>query len=133
MSYPRRQSILSFIFLHLSSPKILIYLRLYSPCGTWPFFSFLILRQSVGLLRRGISSPQSRNLNTEYTQTDIHTSSGIRAHDPSVLPGKEGSCLRPRGHCDRPSPELLKGFLRDGCEIKFLSFLVQNQFHMLLY
>jgi hypothetical protein len=34
--------------------------------------------------------------------TVIHTSSEIRTHDPSVLEGEDGSCLRPRGHCDRP-------------------------------
>jgi hypothetical protein len=33
--------------------------------------------------------------------TDIHTSSGIRTHDPSVRAGEDGSCLKPRGHCDR--------------------------------
>jgi hypothetical protein len=33
--------------------------------------------------------------------TDIHVLSGIRTHDPSVQTGEDGSCLRPRGHCDR--------------------------------
>jgi hypothetical protein len=32
--------------------------------------------------------------------TDIHASSGNRTHDPSVRAGEDGSCLRPRGHCD---------------------------------
>jgi hypothetical protein len=35
--------------------------------------------------------------------TDIHASSGIRTHDPSVRESEGGSCLRPRGHCDRPN------------------------------
>jgi hypothetical protein len=26
---------------------------------------------------------------------------GIRTHDPSVRPGGDSSCLKPRGHCDR--------------------------------
>jgi hypothetical protein len=42
------------------------------------------------------------NTNTEYTQTNIHASSGIRTHDPSVQASEDISCLRPRAHCDRP-------------------------------
>jgi hypothetical protein len=34
--------------------------------------------------------------------TDIDALIGIRTHDPSVLASEDGSCLRPRGHCDRP-------------------------------
>jgi hypothetical protein len=41
---------------------------------------FLNLRQTVGLLGRGISPSQDRYL----TQTDIHSLSGIRTDDPSV-------------------------------------------------
>jgi hypothetical protein len=45
--------------------------------------------QSVGFLGRGISSPQGRYLHTaqhkhRITHADIHTSSGVRTHDPSV-------------------------------------------------
>jgi hypothetical protein len=38
-----------------------------------------------------------------YTQnnTNIHASSGIQTHDPSVRAGEDSSCLRPHGHCDR--------------------------------
>jgi hypothetical protein len=32
---------------------------------------------------------------------DIHASSGIRTHDPSVRTGEDSSCIRPRGYCDR--------------------------------
>jgi hypothetical protein len=54
------------------------------------FFSFLIYTQSVGLLGRGISPSQGRNLYTEQHKyrinaQDIHASSGIRTHDPSAL------------------------------------------------
>jgi hypothetical protein len=31
----------------------------------------------------------------------MHASSGIRTQDPSVRAGEDGSCLRPRDHCDR--------------------------------
>jgi hypothetical protein len=54
-----------------------------------------------------ISPSQSRYLHratqtqNNRRQTDIHTSSGIRTHDPSVRAGEDISCLRPRGHCDR--------------------------------
>jgi hypothetical protein len=37
---------------------------------------------------------------TEETRTDIHASSGIRTHDPSVREDEDISCLRPHGHCD---------------------------------
>jgi hypothetical protein len=33
---------------------------------------------------------------------DIHALSWIRTQDPSVPEGEDSSCLRPRGHCDRP-------------------------------
>jgi hypothetical protein len=33
--------------------------------------------------------------------TDIHASSGIQTHDPSVRVGGDGSCLKPRGQCDQ--------------------------------
>jgi hypothetical protein len=33
--------------------------------------------------------------------TDIHASSGIRTHDPSVWAGEDSSCLRLSGHCGR--------------------------------
>jgi hypothetical protein len=61
---------------------------------------FLNLRQSVGLLRRGISPSQGRYL-TNTRNTEIHALSGIRTHDPSVRAGEDISCHRPRGHCDR--------------------------------
>jgi hypothetical protein len=61
---------------------------------------FLNLKQSVGLLGRGISPSQGRYLHTN-TQTDIHASCGIRTHDSSVWAGEEISFRRRRGHCDR--------------------------------
>jgi hypothetical protein len=48
------------------------------------------------------SLPTQDSINREETHTDIHVSSRIRAHDPSVRASGDGSCLRPRGHCDRP-------------------------------
>jgi hypothetical protein len=59
--------------------------------GLGRVFSFLIYTQSVGLLGRGISPSQGLYLHTEQHKhriiahnTDIHTLSGIRTHDPSV-------------------------------------------------
>jgi hypothetical protein len=47
---------------------------------------------------------QGRYLYTEQHKhrinADIHASSGIRTHDPSVRADEECSGLRPRGHCD---------------------------------
>jgi hypothetical protein len=87
----------------------------------WAFVAFWVswsFTQSAGLLGRGISPSQSRYLHmttqTEQTHTDIHASSGIRAHDPSVREGEDGSCLRPRGHCDRQWRDMGKGFI-DPC------------------
>jgi hypothetical protein len=80
-------------------------LWLYIPLDLGRFFSFLMYTQSVGLLGMGISLSQSHCLHTEQHRqnkcTDIHVSSGIRNHDPSVLAGEDGSFLRPRGHCNR--------------------------------
>jgi hypothetical protein len=71
-------------------------------------FSFLILRQSVGLLGRGISPSQGRYLYKHRINTNIHASSEIRTHDPSVPEGEDSSCLRPRGHCVRQDVALAK-------------------------
>jgi hypothetical protein len=57
---------------------------------------FQILRHSVGLLGRVISPSQGHYL-TQRINTDIHASSGIRAHDPSVRANEDSSYLRPRG------------------------------------
>jgi hypothetical protein len=70
------------------------------------FLSFLFYTQSVGPLdggtaRRKAATYTQKNTNTELTHTDIHASSEIRTHDPSVRAGEDGSCLSPRGHCDR--------------------------------
>jgi hypothetical protein len=60
-------------------------------------FSFLI-PYTVG---RTPWTYTQNNTNTEWLHTDIHASSGIGTHDPSVRAGEHGSCVRPRGHCDR--------------------------------
>jgi hypothetical protein len=54
-----------------------------------------------GSSRRKAATYKQNNINTEYTHTDIHTSGGIRPHDPRVRAGEDGSCLRPRDRCDR--------------------------------
>jgi hypothetical protein len=77
--------------------------------GSWPLFFSVSwsYTQSVGLLGRGISPSQDLYLHTEQHKhrinahnTDIHASSEIRTHDPSVRASEDSSCLRPRGHCD---------------------------------
>jgi hypothetical protein len=65
-------------------------------------FSFLIIRQSVGLLGRGISTSQGRYLHKHRINADIHVWSAIRTHDLSVRTSEDSSCLRPRGPCDYP-------------------------------
>jgi hypothetical protein len=63
----------------------------------------LYYTQSVGLLGWGISPSQGLYLHTEQYKhnTDIQALSGIRTHDRRVRSGEDGSCLRPRGYCDR--------------------------------
>jgi hypothetical protein len=80
---------------------------LYSPCGPWTLFSFLIYSQSVGLLGRAISSPQSLYLNTGHHKQNkriytpnVHALSGIRTHDHSVRASGDSSCPRPLGYRD---------------------------------
>jgi hypothetical protein len=78
--------------------------------AVWNYGSY---RQLVGLLGRVISPvarllPTQDNTNTEETQTDMHTSSGIRTHDPSVRASEDISYHRPRGHCDRQHISLMK-------------------------
>jgi hypothetical protein len=47
---------------------------------------------------------------------DIHASSGVRTHDPSVGACEDNSCLRPCGHCDRRkkiTPHIICRWFRD--------------------
>jgi hypothetical protein len=77
--------------------------------GPGLFFSFVIIfTQTVGPLGRVISPSQGRYLHTRQhkhridANTDIHALSGIRTNDPSVRASEGSSCLRLRGHRDRP-------------------------------
>jgi hypothetical protein len=56
----------------------------------------------VGSARHKAAATYTKQ-HTEQTQTDIHTSSGIRTHDPSVRSVENITCLRPRDNCGRPS------------------------------
>jgi hypothetical protein len=89
----------------ISSNLFIYYLLwLYSPLlGLCRFFSFLIL-YTVGSTPWTGDQPDARPLPTHRINahnTDIHTLSGIQTHDANVRAGKDSSCLRPRGHCDR--------------------------------
>jgi hypothetical protein len=75
-------------------PFLLLSLELRASVKRFVSLQFLNLRQSVGLLGRGSARPKAAT----YTQTDIHTLSGIRTHDLSVRTGEDVSFLRPRGH-----------------------------------
>jgi hypothetical protein len=69
------------------------------------FFSFLytVCRTSwTGDQPIARPLPTHRTTQTQKkTHTDIHTSSVIRTHDPSVRAGEDSSCLRSRGQCER--------------------------------
>jgi hypothetical protein len=47
-----------------------------------------------------VTRPLPTQDNTNRINANIHTSSGIRAHDPSVQGSEDSSCPRPREHCD---------------------------------
>jgi hypothetical protein len=47
-----------------------------------------------------------RTTQKEETDADIHASSGIRTHDPSIWAGDDISCLRPRIHCNQPTHKI---------------------------
>jgi hypothetical protein len=76
--------------------------------GPWQLFQYLdLFTQSEGLFRLGISPSHGRYLHTEQhkhriTHIDIHASSGIRNHDPSVCVGEDSSwAATVIGMCDR--------------------------------
>jgi hypothetical protein len=54
-----------------------------------------------GSARRKAATYTQNNTNTEKEHTDIYASSVIRTQDSGVRAAEDGSCLRPRGHCDR--------------------------------
>jgi hypothetical protein len=85
------------------------YLSTYGPAAFVDLvrlFSFLICTQSVGLHGREISRSHGHYLHTgqDEHRVNVHRYPclrGIRTHDPSVRARQDGSCLRPRGYCDR--------------------------------
>jgi hypothetical protein len=61
-------------------------------------YSFLILRQLVGLLGRGIGPVATLLPTTNRMNADLNA---IQTHDPSIIGTEWNSFLRPRGHCDQ--------------------------------
>jgi hypothetical protein len=126
--FPRPQTIVTFLLLiywlivRPSFTGWLVGWLVYSRCShlehrasvkRFVSLQFLNLKHSVGLLGRVISPSQGLYL----TQTDIHASSGIGTHDPSVRSSDDSSWPRPRGNCDWPvlrhNPEFV--FSRGPC------------------
>jgi hypothetical protein len=71
----------------------------------WWLYGFRWNWQKLCTTTWTVDQPVERSLPTHRTthriHADIHASSGIQTHDPSYRTGAEGSCLRPRGQCDR--------------------------------
>jgi hypothetical protein len=67
------------------------------------FFSFLIF-YTVGRTPWTEDQPIARPLHTHRINAhkNIHALREIRTQDSSVPANEDSSCLRPRGHCDRP-------------------------------
>jgi hypothetical protein len=101
-----------------------LYLWRYSPLlDLGRFFSFLVF-YTVGRIPWTGDQPVARPLPAhKTTQTQKkHTQasmplSGIRTHVPSICAGKDSSCRRPRGHCDRHIPELFQLYIPKGCRV----------------
>jgi hypothetical protein len=70
-----------------------------------PFFRFLILYTVDSFPFTGdqtVIRPLSIHRTTQKLKDiEIHASSGIQTHDPSVRAGEDGSCLKLRGNCDQ--------------------------------
>jgi hypothetical protein len=73
-------------------------LWLYSHLDLGPFLTFLI--QYIVCRTKPVARPPPTHRTTQKN-ADIHTSSGIGTHDPTVRADEDGSCFRLRGHCDR--------------------------------
>jgi hypothetical protein len=77
---------------------------LYSPLlGPGEFLSFVILFTVCRTPWTGdqlVARPLPTH-RTAQTHTDMHASSGIRTHDPSVRAGEDSSCLRPHSRLYR--------------------------------
>jgi hypothetical protein len=87
---------------------IIIIMALQPFVGPWTLFQFLDPIHSRQDSLDG-DQPVARPLylHTEHKHTsDIQALSGIRTHDPSVRASEDTSCLRPRGHCDRPGVDI---------------------------
>jgi hypothetical protein len=80
-----------------------ICLRLQAFVALWSLFQFLNPIHSWydsldgGSARRKASAYTQGDTNKINTHTDIHASSEILTHDPSVRANKDSSCLRPNG------------------------------------
>jgi hypothetical protein len=83
-------------------------LWLYSPFLDFGRFSSFVILYTVGRTPWTGDQPVARPLPTHRTtqiqNKGIHRHPClelVRTHDPRVRVGEDGSCLRPRGHCDR--------------------------------
>jgi hypothetical protein len=77
------------------------YLWLFSPCGPWPLFQFLNL-YTVGRTPWTGDQPLSTHRITQTQNKRTQTSTSRVGFEPYVQADEDGSCLRPRGQCDRP-------------------------------
>jgi hypothetical protein len=87
--------------------------------GPWPLFQFLhhlhsrYVSLNGGSARRKSATYIQNKTKREQTHRDIHASSGVRTHDPSIWADENSSCFSPHGHCDRPISCMERKFLCD--------------------
>jgi hypothetical protein len=119
-------------YIHLS-----IYLCIYNLWGPWLLFQFLN-PDTVGRTPWTGDEPFARPLPTHSTtqtqinHTDIHVSSGMQTHDPSVRAGEDGSCLRPRGHRDHHVGPMMN-YTHDEVGPTFVPYFYLSKLHFMWF
>jgi hypothetical protein len=106
LNYLQKESIIIMIIVII----IIIITDVQPFVGPWLLFQFLDSVYTVGRTSWTRDRPVARplpNHRTTQTHTDIHTSSGIQNHDPSVRASEDSSCLRTLGHCDRQKESII--------------------------
>jgi len=116
-------------------------LSIIRPLGLFRFRTYFLklmnlFRQLVGFLGWRLAWRKTSTYTGEHknrkTRTHIHASSGILTHNPSVWPAEKCTCLRPRGHWDRPFKfsRLNNSPIRRYTSVKLMYLLTHGQINL---